>query len=158
VLSAFAVFSTAALVRSVIPQPIATGSQDPSIKYYPADSWGYAYAQYGFSKVAGVGGVLEFVFQNASNAEVLWRTPNATQSFEFWAFQRSDGGNASISFDAGPETVFDYYNQSSGQGEGPVLVYHTDSLSPQEHTVTIKNLFDARGTLNLGYGQLNVSC
>jgi len=52
--------------------------------------------------------------------------------------------------------VFDYYNQTSSGADGPVLVYSTANLSPQEHTVTIKNLFDSRGTLNQGYGQLNV--
>ncbi|KAF9512641.1 hypothetical protein BS47DRAFT_1363046 [Hydnum rufescens UP504] len=91
-----------------------------------------------------------FVYQNASEAEVSWRTPNAT------AYQRSDGGNASISFDNGPEILLDYYNSSNTGTDGPLLVYSTGTLSPEQHTVRIKNLFDVRGTLNLGYGQLNV--
>ncbi|KAF9512639.1 hypothetical protein BS47DRAFT_1382887 [Hydnum rufescens UP504] len=142
-------------VAHATPQPLAVGSQDSSIDYYPPGAWGYANATDGFSKVDGAG-VLMFVFQNASDAEVSWRTPNATETFEFWAFQRSDGGNASISFDNGPETVFDYYNSSGRGTDGPVLVYSTGNLSPAEHTVRIKNLFDVRGTLNRGYGQLNV--
>ncbi|KAF9505119.1 hypothetical protein BS47DRAFT_1386039, partial [Hydnum rufescens UP504] len=78
------------------------------------------------------------------------------QTFEYWAYQRSDGGNASISFDNGPEILLDYYNSSNTGTDGPLLVYSTGTLSPEQHTVRIKNLFDVRGTLNLGYGQLNV--
>ncbi|KAF9512637.1 hypothetical protein BS47DRAFT_1049182 [Hydnum rufescens UP504] len=139
-------------VANAIPQPVAVGSQDFSIDYYPPTAWGYANATDGFSKVDGAS-VFMFVYQNASEAQVSWRTPNATQTFEYWAYQRSDGGNASISFDNGPEILFDYYNSSNKGTDGPLLVYSTGTLSPEQHTVRIKNLFDVRGTLNLGYGE-----
>ncbi|KAF9512635.1 hypothetical protein BS47DRAFT_1345224 [Hydnum rufescens UP504] len=142
-------FSTVLIqVANAIPQPVTVGSQDPSIGYYPSGSWAYVNATDGFSKVGGFS-VFMFVLHNSYEAKVRWTTPGK-------AFQRSDGGNASISFDNGPATVFDYYNGTSNGSDGPVLVYSTDSLSPEQHTVSIKNLVDSRGTLYMGYGQLNV--
>ncbi|KAF9517714.1 hypothetical protein BS47DRAFT_1389682 [Hydnum rufescens UP504] len=158
-LHVLAFFAALAQVAHAIPQPVLVGSRDSSIYYYPPGSWGYTNATDGFSKAGGFS-VFVFVFQNNNEAEFVdpWRShpPDATQTFEYWAYQRSDGGNASISFDNGPATVFDYYNGTSNGTDGPVLVYSTYSLSPEEHTVSIKNLFDARGTLDLGYGEMNV--
>jgi hypothetical protein len=62
-------------VVNATPQPLGVGSQDPTIDYYPPGAWGYANATDGYSKVGGAG-VLMFVFDNASDAEVSWRTPS----------------------------------------------------------------------------------
>lgn len=87
-LAAFAIVGPAALVNAgAAPQPIDVGSQDPTIKYSPPNSWFYANATGGFSKVGGTG-VLEFVLYNASQAQASWRTPSKCRAVIFWSSSR----------------------------------------------------------------------
>lgn len=69
----------------------------------------------------------------------------------------SDGGNATISFDNGPEHLVNYYNSTPDDGHiVPSIRFKATTLTPIQHTIRIKNVFDANGTINGGYGRLNV--
>jgi hypothetical protein len=76
-------------------------------------------------------------------------------TFQFYGYQRSDGGVYSIRFDNGPDfEEINVYNVSSTGNDHPVLLYTKLGLSNAIHTVTITNLYDARTSK---YGQMNVS-
>lgn len=75
-------------------------------------------------------------------------------AFEIFAYQRSDGGQFSVTVDGGASFTVDFYNKTSTGDDPPVLLYAATGLSNQTHTIQMTNLLDSR----VGkYGQLNVS-
>ena len=74
--------------------------------------------------------------------------------YEFWAYQRSDGGLYSITVDGGSPNQIDAYNQTSTGNDPPVRLYSATGLSNTPHIVTITNELDTRVN---HYGQMNVS-
>lgn len=75
-------------------------------------------------------------------------------AFEIYAYQRSDGGQFSITVDGSAASTVDFYNKTSTGNDAPVLLYATNGLSSEVHSIKMTNLLDSR----VGkYGQLNVS-
>ncbi|KAF9515937.1 hypothetical protein BS47DRAFT_730530 [Hydnum rufescens UP504] len=156
-LAPLAVLGSVALLAAAAPapQPYEVGSLNATITYTPDSSWGTYIAPGGFQTEANTS-VAVFSTKQTNLSAVNWTTPYPTVTFQWWGYQRSDGGNATVSIDDSLVQVVDYYNKSSPGTAFPVLLYSVASLSPAVHRIYIRNQFDARGTFGSGYGEINV--
>ncbi|KZO94276.1 hypothetical protein CALVIDRAFT_565923 [Calocera viscosa TUFC12733] len=131
-------------------------SADPSITYNPASVWGTNTAP------GAIGGAARFD-DNFASAFILYTFSQPATGLEYWGYQRSDHGLASICFDCpgtftGGDRV-DYLNTSTNGTENPRLLYSTYNLTYAIHNLTIANLFDSRitpSTTTGAYGEMNI--
>ncbi|KZO94277.1 hypothetical protein CALVIDRAFT_600189 [Calocera viscosa TUFC12733] len=99
-----------------------------------------------------------------SQAFITYTFSQPATGFQYWAYQRSDGGLFSICFDCPPTSTLgdriDALNTSTNGTEPPRLLYSKYDLSYAVHNVTIANLFDQRATINNAtngaYGQITM--
>ncbi|KAH7073425.1 acid protease [Auriculariales sp. MPI-PUGE-AT-0066] len=100
-----------------------------------------------------LGGDGKFLIGDKDKGVITFKFPVASSTFEFHAWQRSDGGNATVSIDGGKPAVISYHNATSSGDDGPIKLYSKSGLANKIHTVVIKNVLDKRTN---SYGQLNV--
>ncbi|KZT51856.1 hypothetical protein CALCODRAFT_521085 [Calocera cornea HHB12733] len=137
-------------------------SQTNGITYSPSDAWDP------LNSPGATGGSAMFDLTDElhgySDAFITWTFPQPATGFEYWAYQRSDGGLFSICFDCSPTSTLgdriDALNASTNGTESPRLLYAKYDLPYAVHNLTIANLFDSRATIlgstSGGYGQITL--
>ncbi|KZT51861.1 hypothetical protein CALCODRAFT_503006 [Calocera cornea HHB12733] len=137
-------------------------STTSGITYSPTDAWIPVAAN------GSTNGQSEFLIGDAlnggSNAFITYTFSQPATGFQYWGFQRSDGGLFSICFDCPPTYTLgdriDALNKSTNGNEPPRLLYSKYDLSYAIHNVTIANLFDSRATIDNSttgaYGQMSL--
>ncbi|EJD51709.1 hypothetical protein AURDEDRAFT_111746 [Auricularia subglabra TFB-10046 SS5] len=73
--------------------------------------------------------------------------------FEYWAYQRSDGGVLQITFDGAQASRIDLYNKTSTGDDFPLKLFTVSGLENTAHTVVVSNLNDSRVA---HFGQANM--
>ncbi|KZT51858.1 hypothetical protein CALCODRAFT_558385 [Calocera cornea HHB12733] len=132
---------------------------DRGITYNPQDAWT-------INTVAGETATL-FVGDETGlrNGYITYTFDEPAFGFEYWGYQRPDGGLFSVCFDCPDEYTdtgdpINFLNASANATDSSVLLYSNYELSYGIHNVTISNLVDARATYEGnypgGYGQLSV--
>ncbi|KZO94275.1 hypothetical protein CALVIDRAFT_565922 [Calocera viscosa TUFC12733] len=137
-------------------------STTSGISYLPTDAWGPVQAN------GATNGQGEFLIGDALNGKadafITYTFTQPATGFQYWGWQRSDGGLFSICFDCPPTYTLgdrvDALNTSTNGNEDPRLLYSKYDLSYAIHNLTIANLFDQRATIgnstNGGYGQMSL--
>ncbi|EJD42585.1 acid protease [Auricularia subglabra TFB-10046 SS5] len=132
---------------------IGVPSNDPSVSYQPADGWA------GIGAPGAYGGTAQFLLSNDDQGVVTFKFPFKSSVFEFWGYERSDGGKYSLTIDGGDSVVVNYDNPSSTGDDPPKKLYSRDDLSDDVHTIAITNLLDDRvgrfGQMNIDHFVLN---
>ncbi|KZV89990.1 acid protease [Exidia glandulosa HHB12029] len=118
-----------------------------SVTLDPPNSWTTVNANQAFS------GGAEFLVANQAQGRVTFTFPTPSSTFEYWGYQRSGGGLASLSIDGGAAVQIDFFGPGTTGNEPPLLFFSTSNLTNAIHTVVIQNLVDPR----VGHAdQLNV--
>ncbi|KZT51860.1 hypothetical protein CALCODRAFT_111914 [Calocera cornea HHB12733] len=131
-------------------------STDSSISYTPTSVWGIDIGP------GAIGGAA--YFDNAFAAAFInYAASQPITGVEWWGYQRSDHGLASICFDCPATSTggirVDYLNTSTNGTESPRLLYSTYNLTYAIHNLTIANLFDTRTpppTTSGSFGQMSI--
>ncbi|EJD50522.1 hypothetical protein AURDEDRAFT_112165 [Auricularia subglabra TFB-10046 SS5] len=140
-----------ALVHSqVAAEDIPVGAGNALIQYTPPpakDSW------ISFAAPGAFNGSGQFLLGQQDKGVITFSPPQAFVGFQFFGYQRSDGGIYSITFDGANARRIDVYNKTSTGDDAPLNLFHINDLPNTPHTVVIQNLNDAR----VGkYGQMNI--
>lgn len=85
-----------------------------------------------------------FNINNTNVGTITIKAPIAFVGFEYWAYQRSDGGVLQITFDGAQASRIDLYNKTSTGADFPLKLFTVSNLENTEHTVVITNLNDSR--------------
>lgn len=119
---------------------IPYGSTNALWRLQPADpaAWAVIEAPGVFNQTA------HFAIKDQDKAVATFMPPQAFVGFEFWGYQRSDGGLYMLSIDGKPTERIDVYNKTAGPDDAPVLLYRNVHLERKHHVVEIKNLVDPR--------------
>ncbi|KZT51859.1 hypothetical protein CALCODRAFT_521087 [Calocera cornea HHB12733] len=136
-------------------------STTPDIGFAPNGDW------FGIAAPGATNGQAKFDRGDAtglSQAFITYTFSQPATGFEYWGYQRSDGGLFSICFDCAPTSTLgdriDALNTSTNGTEPPRLLYSKYDLSYAVHNLTIANLFDQRATIgnatNGAYGQITM--
>ncbi|EJU02505.1 hypothetical protein DACRYDRAFT_116180 [Dacryopinax primogenitus] len=137
-------------------------SSSTGLTFVPAGAW------VSLAAPGATNGQAKFDTGNAqdglANSYISYTFSQPATRFQFWAYQRSDGGLFSICFDCPATSTLgdriDALNTTADGSDPPRLLYSKDDLSYAFHNVTILNLFDSRATIggqhNGGYGQINM--
>ncbi|EJD35114.1 hypothetical protein AURDEDRAFT_117456 [Auricularia subglabra TFB-10046 SS5] len=133
------------------PASTPTNAQEPDIqipfgstnalwRMQPADpsAWAVIKAPGVFNETA------HFSIKDQDKAVATFMPPQSFVAFEFWGYQRSDGGLYMLSIDGKPTERIDVYNKTAGADDAPVLLYKNVHLERKHHVVEIKNLVDPR--------------
>jgi hypothetical protein len=126
-------------------------STDSHFTYAPASSWSI------LSVTGSSGCGSEFLLGPRNPGIVTFVFPQASTLFQWWGYQRSDGGKASICVDGATGSACstaNYFNASTDGSEPPRLLFSMTGLSNFPHTVIITNIADP--TFNNQFGQLTV--
>ncbi|KZV85227.1 hypothetical protein EXIGLDRAFT_726346 [Exidia glandulosa HHB12029] len=131
--------------------PHATAAQEPDIKipYGPSNAlWTLQPADPTAWAVLAAPGVFNqtahFAIKDADKAMATFAPPQPFVGFEFWGYQRSDGGIYMLTIDGKPTARIDVYNKTAGPDDVPVLLYSNVHLERKHHIVQIQNLVDPR--------------
>jgi len=138
-------------------------STSSGITYLPTDAWVPVAAN------GSTNGQSEFLIgdnlDGLADAFITYTFSQPATGFQYWGYQRSNGGLFSICFDCPPTYTLgdriDALNASTDGTEDPRLLYSKYDLSYAIHNLTIANLFDSRATINGngtsgGYGQMSL--
>jgi len=137
-------------------------SRANGILYLPLDSWVPVAAN---GATDGQGQFLLGDDANGlANSSIRYTFSQPATGFEYWGWQRSDGGLFSICFDcAGLDPRgdrFDALNASTNGSEDPRLLYSNYGLTYAIHNVTVVNTDDPWATIQNatdgGYGQMSL--
>ncbi|EJU04521.1 acid protease [Dacryopinax primogenitus] len=121
-------------------------STDHAVTYSPTSSWDILSTQ------GSTGCGSQFLLGPRDNGTVNFVFPQPSTTFQWWGYQRSDGGLAQLCIDDSCQQV-SYYNASTDGTESPRLLSSITGLSNTVHTLTITNLQDPAVT---NFGQLTV--
>ncbi|KZO95678.1 acid protease [Calocera viscosa TUFC12733] len=122
-------------------------STDSHITYSPASSWNL------LGEPGSTGCGSQFLLGPRNNATVTFTFPQSSTSWQWWGYQRSDGGLAQVCVDGANCLDFSYYNASTNGSESPRLLATLSALPNTMHTITITNVEDP--AVNQ-YGQMTV--
>lgn len=133
------------------PAAHSTAAQEPDInipygpsnalwKLQPADptAWAVIDAPGVFNVTA------HFAIKDQDKVIATFAAPQPYVGFEFWGYQRSDGGMYALLIDGVSVGPIDVYNKTAGQNDPPVLLYKNNHLERKHHLVQLRNLVDSR--------------
>lgn len=127
----------------------AAAEPDIHIPYGPSNAlWSLQPADSSAWKVTAAPGVFNvtahFAVKDQDKVVATFKPPQPFVGFEFWGYQRADGGMYALLIDGVQVAPIDVYNKTAGAHDKPVLLYNTTHLERVHHVVQLRNLVDPR--------------
>ncbi|EJU04492.1 acid protease [Dacryopinax primogenitus] len=131
-----AVLSATAVLFAHCTHALTVFSTDPNITYSPSSSWDL------LTTPGSTGTGSSFLLGPHNNGSITFTFPQPSTTFQWWGYQRSDGGVAQICIDGGACQDYSFSNASTNGSENPRLLANITGLSNSIHTIVMTNVED----------------